>query len=82
MSDYGEALEQQAHGHVPLFRDRVRDEESLPLAPARPDGAYFHMQDRVWRVQFGGTDRFETFHIEDYDSANRLFLTLQAGGEP
>lgn len=82
MSEYQETLEQEAFGHVPLILLRERREDDLPLIPARPDGAYFHAQERVWRVKFGGTDRFETFGVEDYDGANRLFLTLQAGGEP
>lgn len=82
MSEYRDTLAQEGFGHTPLVRRNERRENDMPLAQPRRDGAYFHAQDRVWRVQFGGTDRFETFHIEDYDGANRLFLTLQAGGEP
>lgn len=81
MSDfYRAALNAEAFGTEVKDHD-TRDEESLPLCPPRPDGAYFHMQDQVWRVQFGGTDRFETFGLEDYDGAHRLFLVLQAGGD-
>lgn len=78
MSSYRDALDQEAFGHVPVVPGvEPRDEDSLPLDfTPRPDGVYFHAQDRVWRVRFGGADRFETFGVEQYDAANTLFKRL------
>lgn len=73
---YREALSAEAFGTIPMFQDRAsRDEEALPLSD-KPDGVFFNMQDRGWRVRFNGADRFEVFGLEDYDSANRLYKGL------
>lgn len=77
MSLYRDSIAEEAFGHVPLMRDRARDETSLPLAPPRPDGVYFQAQAGKWLVQFGGTTRFEQFGVEDYDGANKLFQALK-----
>lgn len=77
MSSYRAALGQEAFGHVPLFRSSERDEERIPLGEPDQDRVYYHMQDKGWRIQFGGTDRIEIFPLEQYDAANALFEALK-----
>jgi len=74
---YNMSLERDALGITGPSYGRDRDEESLPLEFQRAEGPYFHAQERVWRVWFGGADRFETFALEDFDAANTLFKRLK-----
>jgi hypothetical protein len=73
---YRTALESEAFGLTDAtIEHRFEDEIPLTFAP-RGDGVRYDMQAKAWRVRFGGTDRFETFGLEQYDAAHTLFRRL------
>lgn len=56
-------------------------EPGIPVYPRiwiRKDGPYFHMNEKVWRVQFEGVDRPETFPPEAGRDAFALYCLLKA----
>lgn len=76
MSDwYQERYAGDAMGHIPLFPDRDRDEDRLPLAFLPPDRVYFHMQEKKIRVAFKGVEQPESF--DSWAGADAFLATLQ-----